>query len=489
MARHQIHRFVNLASNGSKIHHDLQSTRIRRDLKDGQSVMDLLTGTLVNPLEENSLMSLSSGISPSEKIQEDLHQAYSFGKNAMENFINDCLVKLSKSIYEPIKKLKLGTFTTMTKKVNVNIKGREVQFSAQSAIFGKIALISQSRTVELKEIFKYPLGTVPYALADEMGIMIKTNKSDLLAALEKGTVLVDQMPKSSASIIDGMALVRKIKTTGLTFSQLADKVFDVAMSSCRESRRIDIVFDVYFEESIKNVERNRRCSSTISFKKIVPNNVIRQWHSFLGDGNNKTELVKFLVSEWKKKSIPGMKILYVTTGAECWCINDDTCIEELNCTQEEADTRMLLHASHISSDFNDVVIHTPDTDVVVIGVAFAKSLSCDLLVKTGVKDKTRIISINRLINTMESKYDLVDINAATDAMIGFHAFTGCDSISAFWRKGKVRPLDLMLKNPDFIASFVEVGSSWDVSENLYKQMESFVCAMYGGASNDVNELR
>ena len=136
-----------------------------------------------------------------------------------------------------------------------------------------------------------------------------------------------------------------------------------------------------------------------------------------------------------------------------------------------------------------MVIHTPDTDVVVIGVAFAKSLSCDLLVKTGVKDKTRIISINRLINTMESKYDLVDINAATDAMIGFHAFTGCDSISAFWRKGKVRPLDLMLKNPDFIASFVEVGSSWDVSENLYKQMESFVCAMYGGASNDVNELR
>ena len=56
-------------------------------------------------------------------------------------------------------------------------------------------------------------------------------------------------------------------------------------------------------------------------------------------------------------------------------------------------------------------------------------------------------------------------------------------------QGKVRPLDLMLKNPDFIASFVKVGSSWDVSENLYKQMESFVCAMYGGASNDVNELR
>ena len=60
----------------------------------------------------------------------------------------------------------------------------------QSEIFGKIALISQSGVLDLKEIFKYSLGSNLYPLADHMGVMVKTKKSDLLIELEKGTVLV-----------------------------------------------------------------------------------------------------------------------------------------------------------------------------------------------------------------------------------------------------------------------------------------------------------
>ena len=48
-----------------------------------------------------------------------------------------------------------------------------------------IALIAQSRSVDLQEIFKYPLGSVPYALADSMGTMVKTKKLDLQADLER----------------------------------------------------------------------------------------------------------------------------------------------------------------------------------------------------------------------------------------------------------------------------------------------------------------
>ena len=49
--------------------------------------------------------------------------------------------------------------------MKVKVKGREVQFSSQSDIFGKIALIAQARSVDLQEIFKYPLGSVPYTVA------------------------------------------------------------------------------------------------------------------------------------------------------------------------------------------------------------------------------------------------------------------------------------------------------------------------------------
>ena len=146
----------------------------------------------------------------------------------------------------------------------------------QSEIFGKITLISQSRVLDLKEIFKYSLGSIPYVLANHMKGMVKTKKSDLLKEIENGTVLVGQLPKSSCSIIDGMALVRKVKCSDLTFFHIAEKIFKAAMPCSYNSARVDIVFDLYFEQSIKNSERNRRYLGTVSFKKIVGSHVARQ---------------------------------------------------------------------------------------------------------------------------------------------------------------------------------------------------------------------
>ena len=100
----------------------------------------------------------------------------------------------------------------------------------QSEIFGKIALISQSRVLDLKEIFKYSLGSTACTLAGHMGVMVKTKKTDLPIELEKDTVLVGQMHKSSCSVIDGVALVTKVKCSGLTFFQIAEEIFKTALS-------------------------------------------------------------------------------------------------------------------------------------------------------------------------------------------------------------------------------------------------------------------
>ena len=191
--------------------------------------MDLLKYTFINPAQQSSLITLSSGIIPTEVIRRDLENAYDKGKSAMDSFIDLRLVNMSKSIYDPLKKLRLGTFANMNKKVKVKVKGREVQFSSQSEIFGKIALIAQSRSADLQEIFKYPLGSVPYALADSMGTMIKTKKLDLQADLEKDTTYVHSFPKSSCSIVDRVALVQKVKCVGLTFDKAADEIFNAAL--------------------------------------------------------------------------------------------------------------------------------------------------------------------------------------------------------------------------------------------------------------------
>lgn len=107
-----------------------------------------------------------------------------------------------------------------------------------------------------------------------------------------------------------------------------------------------------------------------------------------------------------------------------------------------------------------MMMMTSDTDVVVIAVGVSRRLFCELFIKTGVKEKTRILSISRIVQQMKSKHDLERTPESTDAIIGFHAFTGCDPISAFWRKRKRRSWNLM-KNPPssiFLVNLEETGN-------------------------------
>ena len=63
------------------------------------------------------------------------------------------------------------------------------------------------------------------------------------------------------------------------------------------------------------------------------------------------------------------RILYVTNSEQCFKITTDSVLVSLRNTQEEADTRIRFRAEHISTQYTEpphVVIHTPDTDVVLL---------------------------------------------------------------------------------------------------------------------------
>jgi len=77
----------------------------------------------------------------------------------------------------------------------------------------------------------------------------------------------------------------------------------------------------------------------------------------------------------------------------------------------------------------------------------------------------------------------------SSAVLGLHAFTGCDSVSSFKGKGKVKPLALMEKDTDFITVFEELGTSWDMRDDLMQGLERFVCQLYGQDTDSVNDAR
>ena len=239
----------------SSKHHDLSPSRINKDQCDVQAVYDTISSIFVNPFSEMDLVSLSTGVAPSELITQDLLNAQSVGEKSMKEFIDD-----------PLKKLKLGTFSSMKKVVKVQTNGKTVQFSAQSNIFGKVAIVQQRRDIDLKKVFCYPLGPVPWALADATGGMMKTSKSTLMHHLEKGTTNVDEVPKPYGLVIDVMALVRQTQYIGLTFNEFADSLLNRALTLTSGASRIDIVFDVYRPHSIKNAERGHRSVGKVRLK-------------------------------------------------------------------------------------------------------------------------------------------------------------------------------------------------------------------------------
>ena len=145
----------------------------------------------------------------------------------------------------------------------------------------------------MKTVFTYPLGPLPWSLADPYGLPRKTCKSKLSQHLEKHVKVTERYPDQSTSIFDGMAVLQKLKIpTGATFEVVSDRVFHAVTSN--SSKRIDVVFDIYQDKSIKNVERSKRSSNEgVKYKNILQSFKVKSWNKVLRVSTNKTE-------EWKK---------------------------------------------------------------------------------------------------------------------------------------------------------------------------------------------
>ncbi|KAG1659461.1 Choline transporter-like protein 1 [Nymphon striatum] len=265
---------------------------------------------------------------------------------------------------------------------------------------------SQELEIENGRVLSHLLGPLPMALASPDGLMRTTYKLSLGHELQNNVVPAANIPQPCCCIIDGMALVQKMRGEG-TFSELASTLLGSILIEGRTCSRIDVVFDVYRARSIKDAERLRRGSSTgTSFKNIAPGHKLHQWRKFLANSNNKECLVTFLVKEWqeeKHRKKLNDKSLFVTRGKLCYHVTSSgtQIASDLESTQEEADIRMLLHAAHASrSDYEAIVVVSDDTDVLVLCLAFKPSIPTNMYVKCGTKTRVKYADITKVFNAL-----------------------------------------------------------------------------------------
>ena len=159
---------------------------------------------------------------------------------------------------------------------------------------------------------------------------------------------------------------------------------------------------------------------------------------------------------------------------------------ELTCSHEETDTRLFLHDAHAAqSRESTTIIKSPDTDVAVIGI-YAASLDVfrhvQLLWLTGTKDRRCFVHLSRLAHALGTEI--------CTSLPGYHAFTGCDTTSAFYGKGKKRSFEILIKDGTIQAGMAGLGVAPECSLDTQKSCELFVCRLYEQQNcTSINEAR
>ena len=166
----------------------------------------------------------------------------------------------------------------------------------------------------------------------------------------------------------------------------------------------------------------------------------RNYQSFLRVNDNKTELNQLVASEVNNMDCPQGTLIVSTRGAQVLCSSDLESIDMIMpCDHEEADTRTMLHAAHMKQQGTDsVVVRTNDTDVLILATYTQALLGFnEFWLSFGVGRSHKFIPVHDIVLQIG--------RSAALALIGFHAFTGCDPIPSIRNKGKKTCSDLWQK--------------------------------------------
>ncbi|KAK1888362.1 Fibrinogen-like protein 1, partial [Dissostichus eleginoides] len=200
-------------------------------------------------------------------------------------------------------------------------------------------------------------------------------------------------------------------------------------------------------------------------KRVAPSTVMpKNWKDFLRCDENKTDLFAFLSRRVVHLPLAEGKELYATDGSGVLCSPVESYLACLApCSQEEANTRLLLHvADAVQKGCKKVTIRTVDTDVVVLAVAsFSKIAPDELWVAFGVGSSFHYIAVHEIVATMNPTKCLT--------LPVLHAFTGCDTVSAFAGRGKKTAWETWKSFPETVA--VRRWLVWEQEKLLKGQLQ------------------
>ncbi len=469
---------------------ELSPKRIQRDNADIQSIIDSIQRTMnpftIQPTSE--LFCLATGKALPEPIKEDLLQCYSKGKEWRKEFQAECTADPSR-FEKPIEKRKIQNAAQTAVKTKVKTKDQKlIEVQGTRDLFGRLLYLSTTSGVNMENVLKFPLTPVPLALGHVDGTMNHTDKSKSLHKIEAMCVHNPPEQNPDIAIVDAMMLLNSLTSPlPTTYGGLAKvvlgKLFALAPS-------VHMVCDTYIQPSIKDLERARRGEPAIVPVITGPDQRIINLHEYLRSGQWKTSLFRFLAEEWKEKNYAKAlegKNMYMAFDRKCihyTSVNAEGPVvwkevPALNCSHEEADTRIIFHLVHAIQQDPDanISVRADDTDIFINLLFHVLRTGGNVWMDVGKSSNNtrKFLSITQLVEKLDA--DVIR------ALPSYHAFTGCDFTASFLYKAKTKPFDIMVDvkkhQKQFITAFAKLGQRVHVIPSVISSLQQFVCAMYG----------
>ncbi|GBM65011.1 hypothetical protein AVEN_68937-1 [Araneus ventricosus] len=424
---------------------ELDQSRIKCDAMHTKNVRDSLLSFINSFNNKNEqLLNIVTGGIISDSLKNDIENAYAYGNKEFSTFINDRLVEKKIDLFHPIKYFKLKTFSDTGKNVQTSVKSENIALKTSRQLLSRLLLVAKVKNLNLEDLMAFSLNPIPAALGNYGGSLVKTNKAKLMhfnLGHQNIHLSITNISPNSTLIIDGMAMLHQLKCVPSTFGELARTLLKQLVNIATELNctRVDFVTDSYPDISIKQGERSRRSAVGVQLFKITSENqpIPKQWKKFLALSVNKEAIITFLHQIWTSLPAELYKniIFFITHQTKCYSINNDAgnlniCdITYLHCDHEEADSRMLLHAS---KTYKNVIIKSCDADILVIALSLGIKTDSNLYILNDSQHNRNLISIADIYENLDK--------SVCEAMI---------------------------------------GESWIVNTDLKLTSEKFVCDLYG----------
>lgn len=480
-----------MCSQAQRQHHKLSAAVLSREEKNIEALTNTVS-SFTNPFteESNDLLNIVTKLVMPDKMKADLCRQSEIGQKLFETFVKERIQSERVKLWSPMKKCKLLTFKKSGKKLKVRAEDKVVELQEDRSLFARMMMVCKSRPeINIQEaIGKYEFSVVPRSMFSADGTMLHCSaKSALMHILEKlrndggqtCTTTASQMGTQvqlKVCIVDAMAEVQSLSKPDWirNCSQLAEhfcKHITLKFSAFDEIRLIFDRYDVPL--SLKSATRFRRQGGQDPvYYRITNSTHIAKvsMRRLLSDTRTKMELTTYLSEKVLEDAERNGKRLVVAWGSHCRATQKD--MAHLQSNQEEADTKILLHALDATSDgATEVQIHSPDTDVFVLSLRRYSELCHNTSFVTGTGQHHRVIKLNPIVDALG--------NAKTAALPAFHALSGADNTGSFSGKGKQTCWKTFLEADEPVTeALASLGTTETPSAETLCSIEKFICQLY-----------